>query len=160
METLGQYAEADTHVYFTGGATAVLVGWRVSTIDLDIRIVPERDELLRMIPEIKDRLQINVEFASPLEFIPVPQRWEERSPFVKQVGRTFFHHFDPYAQALAKIERNHEQDRDDVEAMLRCGLIARNRLLSYFEQIESDLYRYPAIDPGSFRDRVCAVSRP
>src|SRR6201999_1643214 len=32
-------------VYLTGGATAVLYGWRESTIDVDIKVVPDNDEL-------------------------------------------------------------------------------------------------------------------
>lgn len=154
VETLGREADADTRVYLTEGATAVLHGWRVSTVDVDIRIEPENDALLRAIPNIKERLQINVELASPLEFIPVPNGWEERSPFIKQVGRAFFHHFDLQAQALSKIQRNHEQDRNDVDAMLRLGLVKKEHLWSYFQKIEPTLYRYPAIDPPSFRRRV------
>ena len=38
MRRLGPEADAETRVYFTGGATAVLLGWRRSTIDIDIRI--------------------------------------------------------------------------------------------------------------------------
>ena len=33
MSALGAKAEQDTRVYFTGGATAVLIGWWATTID-------------------------------------------------------------------------------------------------------------------------------
>ena len=49
MRALGDAARRETRVYFTGGATAVLHGWRDSTIDIDIKIVPDRDELLRTV---------------------------------------------------------------------------------------------------------------
>ena len=45
MRALGTEAEASTRVYFTGGATAVRLGWRASTIDVDIKMVPETDRL-------------------------------------------------------------------------------------------------------------------
>ena len=32
-------------IYVTGGATAVLEGWRGSTIDVDVRFEPESDAL-------------------------------------------------------------------------------------------------------------------
>ena len=64
-------------MYLTGGATAVLIGWRESTIDVDIKLVPETDELLREIPSLKERLQINVELASPDQFIPVREGWRK-----------------------------------------------------------------------------------
>src|SRR5262249_59187319 len=84
MRAVGARTHEDTRVYFTGGATAVLFGWRGSTIDVDIKIVPDRDDLLRAIPSIKEDLHINVELASPLDFIPVPDGWEDRSPFIRQ----------------------------------------------------------------------------
>lgn len=154
MRALGAAATVDSRVYLTGGATAVLEGWRSSTIDVDIRIVPEQDALFRAIPRLKEQLQINVELASPDHFIPVRADWQERSPFVSREGRVSFHHFDLYAQALSKIERGHAQDRADVDEMLRRGLIDRVRLVEYFEAIQPDLYRYPALDPESFRRAV------
>jgi hypothetical protein len=144
-------------VYLTGGATAVLHGWRTSTVDVDIKIVPDTDRVLRAIPALKERLQINVELAAPGDFIPVHDAWEDRSPFIVQEGRLSFHHYDLYAQALAKIERGHAQDRADVDEMLRQGLVDRERLWEYFEAIEPKLYRYPALDPASFRRAVRIV---
>ena len=91
MRALAEEAEATARVYFAGGATAVLIGWRSSTIDVDIKIVPEHDHLFRAIPRIKETLQINVELACPADFIPVPPGWEERSPFIVGEGRLFFH---------------------------------------------------------------------
>src|SRR3989304_8941069 len=99
MRRLGPEADAETRVYFTGGATAVLLGWRRSTIDIDIRIVPETDRLLRGIPLLQEELRINVELASPADFIPVPASWEDRSLFIASEGKIAFYHFDPYAQA-------------------------------------------------------------
>ena len=65
-----------------------------------------------------------------------------------------YFHFDLLAQALAKLERAHAQDLDDVDAMLERGLVERDAVLAYFAQIEPDLYRFPAIDPATFRARV------
>ncbi|MCI0435674.1 MAG: hypothetical protein L0271_18815, partial [Gemmatimonadetes bacterium] len=47
---LAAAAQAQARVYFTGGATAVLYGWRSTTIDVDIVILPEQDVILRAIP--------------------------------------------------------------------------------------------------------------
>ena len=154
MRAFAEEADADTRVYFTGGATAVLYGWRATTIDVDIRFVPERDRLYRAIQPLKERLHLNVELAAPSDFIPVPAGWEDRSPFISRDGRVSYHHYDLYAQALAKIERGHAQDVADVEEMIRRVLIDRAAALAYFERIEPDLYRYPAIDPRAFRRAV------
>jgi hypothetical protein len=154
MRALGAESHADARVYMTGGATAVLHGWRTSTIDVDIKIVPDTDEVFRAIPAVKERLQINVELASPDDFIPVRQGWEDRSPFIAREGRLSFHHFDLYAQALAKIERGHAQDAVDVRELFQRGLVDRVKLVAYFDAIEPQLYRYPAIDPATFRQAV------
>ncbi|HEX9369077.1 MAG TPA: DUF6036 family nucleotidyltransferase [Vicinamibacterales bacterium] len=154
MRAFGAASPEDARVYFTGGATAVLHGWRATTIDVDIRIVPEHDALFRALPQLKEQLQINVELASPDQFIPVKDGWEDRSPFVAREARVSFHHFDLYAQALSKIERGHAQDVEDVREMLRRGLVEREPLRAYFETIAPRLYRYPAIDPASFRQSV------
>jgi len=151
MAALGREARAEARVYFTGGACAVLLGWRASTIDADIRIIPDRDELLRAIPALKERLQINVELASPPDFIPELPGWPDRSPFIMREGLVSFHHFDFYSQALSKIERGHAQDRGDVRRMIETALVEPTRLRELFVSIEPDLYRYPAIDPARFR---------
>lgn len=159
MSALGRAAEADARVYFTGGATAVLLGWRSSTLDADIRIVPDSDALLRAIPRLKEELQLNVELASPSDFIPELPGWAERSPFIRREGRVSFHHYDFYGQALSKIERGHHQDQADVREMLARGIVEAARLRELFAAIEPQLYRYPAINGGTFRAAVDAATR-
>ncbi len=154
MRALARAARRPARIYFTGGATAVLAGWRPSTIDIDLKIVPDDDALLRAIPELKERLQVNVELASPDDFVPVPAGWEDRSRFVAQEGPLTFLDFDLVAQALAKIERGHAQDHEDVRTMIARQLVSPQAIRDAFTQIEPHLYRYPAIDPASFKTAV------
>ncbi len=70
MRALGRAAREPATVYLTGGATAVLHGWRATTLDVDVKIIPDRDEVLRSIPRIKEELSINVELAAPDQFLP------------------------------------------------------------------------------------------
>jgi hypothetical protein len=154
MAAVGREARSDVRIYFTGGATAVLHGWRASTIDVDLKIVPDTDRILQSIPRLKESLQINVELASPDQFIPELPGWPGRSPLIRREGAASFHHYDFYAQALAKLERGHAQDLDDVAEMARRGLIDRASLERQFAAIEPDLFRYPAVDPASFRRAV------
>ena len=151
MDALGREATVDGRIYFTGGATAVLFGWRASTIDVDLKLVPDDDRLLRHIPRLKETLSMNVELASPDQFIPALPSWPDRSPFIERIGTVSFHHYDLYAQALAKIERGHTHDLADVREMIARELIEPRRALDFFATIEPELYRFPAIDPPSFR---------
>lgn len=63
-----------------------------------------------------------------------------------------------YSQALSKLERAHDRDLADVREMLARSLVDRDRLRAFHEEIEPELYRYPAIDPTSFRRRVEAIT--
>jgi len=158
LSALAQVATTPTTVYLVGGATAVLVGWRDSTRDIDLVIRPETDALLRAIPKLKEQLSINVEFAAPDHFIPVPTHWEERSPVVKRIGHLTVRHYDLTAQALAKIERGHVRDLADVRAMLDAGLVTSEGLRTAFEDVADQLYRYPAVDPESYRHALNEIT--
>jgi hypothetical protein len=159
LRELARAAEADAAVYLTGGATAVLLGWRDATVDADILIVPEHDALYRALPRLKEELRLNVEIASPAHFIPELPGWRERSLLIERVGRVSFYHYDPYSQALAKIERGHAKDLADVDQLLDRGLVEPARLLELFETIEPRLFRYPAVVPASFRRRLEEILR-
>ena len=116
--------------------------------------MPDSDELLRAIPRLKEELGINVELAAPDQFIPELPGWRERSRFIRQVRQLMFLHYDFYSQALSKLERGHEKDLLDVSEMARSGLIEPAELGRLFAKIEARLYRYPAIDPETFRRAV------
>ena len=103
MRLLGRTARSEGTVYLVGGASAVLIGWREATVDIDMKLEPE--------------------------------------------PRGIF-------EAIAKIERGHELDLLDVREMARRGLVRVDRLRDFFDAIEPELPRYPAIDPQSFRRQV------
>ena len=157
---LAREATSETDVFLVGGTSAVLIGWRDTTMDVDLVMRPESDAMLRAIPALKERLQINVELASPDQFIPVPSGWEQRSPLITRIGRVTFRHYDFAAQAPSKIERGHARDLADVDAMLAHGLISAGAVRQMFAEMEPELYRFPAIDAPSFRRAVDVVFPP
>ncbi|HET6977542.1 MAG TPA: DUF6036 family nucleotidyltransferase [Pyrinomonadaceae bacterium] len=154
MKALGRAGKTSTQIYFVGGVSAVLLGWRETTIDIDLKMVPEANDVLKSIPVLKEQLQVNVELASPDDFIPALPGWQERSPFIGREGAIDYFHYDFYAQALAKLERGHNTDLLDVRQMIKHHLIEPSRLLEFFSRIEDRLYKYPAIDADSFRSAV------
>lgn len=154
MRALGAEARQEVRVYFTGGVTAVLEGWRPSTLDIDLTLAPDETSLLRSLPRLKETLEVNVELAAPSHFIPELPDWQARCRFITREGKASFLHYDLYAQALAKIERGHEKDTQDVRKMLDTGLIEVSRLGELYLRIEPELFRYPAVDPKAFRRAV------
>lgn len=154
MSAMGRKTRGSGRIYLTGGATALLHGWRPMTVDVDIKADPEPSGFFESIASIKDELSLNVELASPSDFIPELPGWLERSLFISRHGLLDFYHYDPYSQALSKLERGHSRDLADVEAMLRDELIRKDLLLELFLEIEPMLIRYPSLDPKSFRSIV------
>lgn len=154
MQALGKILKAPARIYLVGGATAVYEGWRTSTIDIDLKAEPEPTGFYEAIAETKEGHDLNIELASPEQFIPELPGWRERSKFLVRYGVLDFYAYDFYAQALAKIERGHTRDLTDVRAMRKAGHIDDARLLELFESIRLNLIRYPAIDPETFSRAV------
>lgn len=154
MAVLGERVRGPGKIYLTGGATAVLHDWRRATIDVDIKPDPEPAGMFEAIAQLKEELDINVELASPDQFIPAIPGWRERSLFIRRCGPLEFLHYDPYGQALSKLQRGHDRDLRDVQSMVKTGLIDVGIVRDKFREIEPLLTRYPAIDADSFRASV------
>src|SRR5947209_3025789 len=105
MRELSAASTSPGTVYLAEGGTSLLLGIRETTIDLDLRLDPEPKGAFEAIAALKNKLDINVELASPLDFIPAPADWREKSTFIDRIGSLDFYHFDLRLQALAKIER-------------------------------------------------------
>lgn len=154
MTALGERVRGPGRIYLTGGATALLHGWRPTTVDVDLKADPEPPGLFEALAQLKDELDLNVELASPDDFIPALPGWPERSLFIARHGLVEFFHYDPYGQALSKLQRGHDRDLLDVRSLVRSGLVRKDRLAELFALIEPQLIRYPALDPASFRAAV------
>jgi len=154
MKELAAAARSPGKVYLTGGATALLLGFRDQTIDIDLRLDPEPGGVFEAIAQLKNRLDINVELASPADFIPAPPDWRERSRHVASHGQVEFYHYAFALQALAKLERGHEQDLGDVEDFLKGGYVSPSELRQTFRVIQPALVRYPAVDAEQFEKKV------
>jgi Nucleotidyltransferase of unknown function (DUF6036) len=157
MRALGQQATGPGRIYLTGGTSAVLEGWRASTVDADLKLDPEPAGVFEAIARLKDELSVNIELASPDLFLPELPGWRGRSVYIDTAGVVDFYHYDFYAQALAKIERGHRRDLDDVYEMVRRELVEPARLRELFEAIVPGLLRYPAVDPDVFQRKLDAL---
>ncbi|MEO8196300.1 MAG: DUF6036 family nucleotidyltransferase [Thermoanaerobaculia bacterium] len=146
LRELGRHAEAPTRLFLVGGSSALLHGWRSSTIDVDIRIEPDSGAVARAIPQVKERLAMSIELASPLDFLPPLPGWRDRCRFLRQEGKLAIFEFDFYSQALAKIERGFETDLADVRSMIGEGLVEPKQLQSLFSEIAGEFFRFPAVD--------------
>jgi hypothetical protein len=154
MQELAGAARSPGNVYLTGGATALLLGFRDQTIDIDLKLDPEPKGVFEAIAQLKNTLNLNVELAAPDDFIPAPPDWREASRHITSIGPLQFFHYDLRLQALAKLERGHAQDLADVKSFLRGKYVTGHELRNTFALIEPALIRYPAIDPAKFKKKL------
>ncbi|MEA5574306.1 DUF6036 family nucleotidyltransferase [Calothrix sp. UHCC 0171] len=154
MQVLGREAQGSGCIYFTGEASALLIGWRNSTVDVDIRLDPEPPGIFQAIAKLKQQLNINIELASPQDFLPTLPGWRDRSVFIGQQGEISFYHYDFTAQALSKLSRGYNRDIDDVQAMYKQKLFFLEKLRDCFEAIEPELIRFPSLNPDVLRNRI------
>jgi hypothetical protein len=139
-------------VYLVGGGTAVWVGWRSSTVDVDLHGEPET--LFDDVQEIKERLGVNIEFVKPEHFVPALEGSEERHVFIEKVGAVSFYHHDPYAQVFSKSVRGFARDLQDADSFVSSGMVDPLRLGKLVHSIPRQAYsHYPAIS----RDPVLAA---
>lgn len=138
LKQLGDRFRRPARIYLVGGTTLVFEQLREQTMDIDVvlEVSPtDHGELVQAIRELKNSLSINVEEASPGDFIPLPAGSENRHVYVERFGMLEVLHFDLYSTALSKIERGREQDFEDVLALLRTKKIAWEKLAGYFREI-------------------------
>jgi hypothetical protein len=154
IQVLGREAQGSGCIYFTGGASALLIGWPSSTVDIDIRLDPEPPGIFQAIAKIKQELNINIELASPQDFLPPLPGWRDRSIFIGKYGQISFYHYDFTAQALSKLSRGFERDIKDVQAMYENELFFLEELRDSFEAIAPELIRFPYLNPDVLRSKV------
>ena len=154
MEALGREARGSGCIYFTGGVSALLIGWRGSTVDVDIRLDPEPSGIFQAIAKLKQELNINIELASPQDFLPSLPGWRDRSMFIGKRGQILFYHYDFTAQALSKLSRGFDRDIRDVEAMYDRKLFSLTKLIDCFEAIAPEIIRFPSLNADALRSRV------
>lgn len=144
-------------MYVTGGATALLSGWRTTTVDLDLKLDPEPPGAFGAIARIKEDFDVNIELAAPDDFLPQLPDWREHSPLIDRFGAVEVRHYDLRAQALAKLSRGFERDIADVRAMLELRLVHCSALRAALDQMRPRLERFPRVSPIDLEGRLAEV---
>lgn len=155
MRELARSAKSQRHyrVYLVGGGTAVLEGWRESSIDADL--YAKQNDVFRDVQNIKERLNLNIEFVRPEDFVPPLKGSEDRHVFIQAVGRVSFYHYDPYAQLLSKVIRGFARDLTDAKAFVTSGMVDPDRFGKLVQSIPEALYaKYPRLSSAAVRAAV------
>jgi hypothetical protein len=163
LQQLGRTFLKPARLYLVGGAALVHLGVRPGfTQDIDIQVGGVNEgELIVAIQRLIQQMQVNVEFASPVDFIPLPTQWETQARFIGRYGKIDVFYFDFYSIALSKIERGNNRDIADVKLLVQQGIITLSELDVAFQEVLSQLGkgRYPRITPQRFSERYTAIRK-
>jgi hypothetical protein len=161
LQQLGRRFTKPGRVYLVGGTTMVYEGLRQTTLDIDLALeiaAEDHGGFIAIVRELKEKLSLNIEEASPEDSIPLPAGYRERSQFVGRYGQLDVFHFDIYSTALSKIERGTENDFADVLSLLQTERLQMARLVDYFNEI---LPRYATDslkqDPVEYRRKFAVL---
>ena len=151
-------------LYLTGGAALVHRGIRPGqTLDIDIHITLDPTNLTALIAQLKHGLNMNIEFASPGDFIPLPHSWETRSEFIGRYEKVDAFYFDWYSIALSKMQRANRQDVGDVQMLVRNGYVDGKELDVLYQDVLAKIGRapydrlFPNLSPQQFSQHYQAV---
>ena len=114
--------------YLVGGSVMIDLGLRSATLDIDFAADADDPaaltELEPAIVALKNELDVNVEPASPSDFLPIPAGVRDRSRFVERFGQLDVYYYDLTSLIIAKVARAYEQDLSDAELLVRSGQVS------------------------------------
>jgi len=144
--------------YLVGGAAIVDQGMRDATVDVDFVVDADDpaaiDEFERLVPELKNELNINLEPASPADFLPVPPGALDRSLYARTYGAVTVYYYDPVATAISKIARGAERDLSDVRALLASERVTWEQIESMWRQMRASPRGWVRYDPETVERRI------
>ncbi len=161
LNALGKLFHKPGRLYLAGGAALVHIGLRSGfTMDIDVAIeASDEDEMVTAIRTLVEKMQINVEFASPGDFIPLPTQWMAQARYIGRYGSIDAFYFDFYSLALSKISRGNDRDLIDVKLLLQQKLITMEALDSAYNEVLPRMGKRPYINlnPQRFAERYALI---
>ncbi len=133
--SLGEKLEYSVSINLLGGSALFLLGSPRETLDVDCLSRPLSNDLERIISEFAEKHKLDVEIVPLDEFIPLPSGTENRHILFGEFGQLRVFIFDLYSIALSKIARGFDADLEDVQFLLKNGLIEFNELEHLFDEI-------------------------
>jgi len=161
LTALGKTFRKPGRLYLAGGAALVHMGLRSgSTVDIDVVIeTADEDSMVTAIRRIVEQMQINIEFSSPGDFIPLPRQWEAHARYIGRYGSVEAFYFDFYSLALSKISRGSDRDLLDVKLLVQQKVIVLEELDVAYNEVLPRMGKRPYINlnPQRFAERYALV---
>ncbi len=155
---LGERFPHAATIYMLGGSAMCLLGSARPTVDIDYATESSgSDERLRdTIASLAVEMGLEIEPVQLDEFIPLPERAEERHRHLATYGQLQVYVFDLYSNALSKVARGFESDLEDVMFLLRRNLIDLKQLERYVKRAMPRSTEFD-VDPKEFQRNWSAL---
>jgi len=161
LKALGKTFRKPGRLYLAGGAALVHMGLRPgSTLDIDVVIeTTDEDEMVMAIRRLVEQMQLNIEFSSPGDFIPLPSQWMAQARYIGRYGSVDAFYFDFYSLALSKISRGSDRDLIDVKLLVQQKNITLEGLDAAYNEVLPRMGKRPYINlnPQKFAERYTIV---
>lgn len=158
LRELGRRLRRPVRLYLVGGSVLIDLGLRDWTLDVDYvadaddpAVLAELEQAIRL---LKDELNINVEPASPADFLPIPPSVLGRSRFVVQYGRVGVYYYHLPSLVIAKVARGFEQDLADAEWLLRTGEVAWTDVEATWQEVRASPTGWLRHEPAAVEWRL------
>jgi len=161
LTELGRQFHQPGRIYLVGGAALVHAGIRpgpsATTHDIDLEVAS--GDMYQTIQQLKKQLNVNVEFASPGDFLPLLSNWQSTSRYVGRYGAIEVFYFDFSSLALSKIARGNTRDLQDVNLLLQQQIISLVGLDCAAQEVAAQMGKgsYKRLDPNDFLARYQAI---
>lgn len=113
----------------------------------------------RQLPVLKEQLDINVEPASPTDFMPVAANALDQSRYMRSYGLIAVYHYHYASLALAKVARAAERDLEDVELLVRTGVVSWEAVERAWAEARAPEAGWLRHTPSQVEERMAAMRR-
>jgi type II secretory pathway component PulJ len=163
LEVLGRRLRRSVRFYLVGGSVLIDLGLRGSTIDIGYVAAADDPadlaDLEQNIRALKNELDVNVEPASPADFLPIPRTILDRSRYIGREGRLEVYYYHLPSQVIAKAARGLEQDLRDAERLITAGEVAWSDVEETWKEISASRTVWIRYEPEEIEKRLELLRR-
>ena len=158
LRALGQRLHRPVRLYLVGGSVMIDLGLRAATLDIDYDADADDPtalaELEQAIRTLKNELDVNVEPASPGDFLPVSPNVHARSRYIGRFGSVSAYYYHLPSLVIAKAARAFEQDLDDAEQLLRTGEVTWTEVWDTWSEMRARPTGWLRYEPDDVEGRL------
>lgn len=163
LETLGKRLPRPVRFFLVGGSVLIDLGLRGSTVGIDyvasVDGPADLAELETAIRTLKHELDVNVESASPADFLPIPPTVLDRSRYVRRQGRLDVYYYHLPSQIIAKVARGLEQDLADAQRLVTEGEVVWSDVEATWQEIRASPTGWLRYEPEEIDVRLDLLRR-